>query len=190
MFRFVSTTLVLALALSGGCGPKPQSHGPAPGEQPLPPASGTAIGYLIDNTGTLELTTEQGDKLKALDVQLAIRNEALDTQLREIETPEEQGPPDQHETEMKPQNWAPGGSPMKTTADAGKLHAARDANTKEALDKAWIVLGPKQQELAAKVLADRGIQSPKVTTNVSPPTSPREAAPRAAGDASPVPQEP
>ena len=185
MLRLTST-LVLALGLSLGCGPKPQAHGPAPGEQPLPPASGTAIGYLIDSSGTLELTAEQTEKLKSLDAQLSVRNEAINTQLREIEVPEEQEAPDKHETEMKPQNWAPGGSPTKTTADSGRLHKAIEENTKEALDKAWAVLGPKQQDLAAKLLADRGIQSPKASVVAKPPENPKGFE----GDETPVPQEP
>jgi len=189
MVRLASVVLVsLGLLVGfplGGCAPKPNPHAPQPGEQPLPPASGTAIGYLIDNAGALELTTEQADKLKALDVQLSIRNEAIDTQLREIEKPEDQGPPDQHETEMKSQNWAPGGSPVKTTTDSGRLHTARSDNTKEALEKAWVVLGPKQQEIAAKLLADRGIQSPKASVVAKPtPATPEES------DDTPVPQEP
>lgn len=188
MLRLTSTlVLVLVLGLSFGCGPKPETHGPAPGEQPLPPASGTAIGYLIDNAGTLELTGDQADKLKSLDAQLSIRNEALDTQLREIEKPEDQGPPDQHETELRPQNWAPGGSPMKTTSDAGKLHTARDENTKEALTQAWVVLGPKQQDIAAHLLADRGIQAPKASVPAKLPEHPPGAE---AGDETPVPQQP
>lgn len=133
---------------------------PAYAEQPLPPASGTPIGYLIDNSGQLELSAEQVDKLQAIDNSLSARNEGIDTQLREIEKPEpiEEDPknPSPH-----PPNMAPGAQPTRTTKDAGKLHEARAANNKEALEKAFALLDAKQQEKARTLLAERGISAPK-----------------------------
>ena len=57
-------TLVLLLALAG-CHPQPKK--PAPGEvPPLPPASGTAVGYLVDASTELKLRDDQLDKAKKI----------------------------------------------------------------------------------------------------------------------------
>ena len=75
---------------------------PKPGElPPLPPASGTPIGYLIDAQATLQLKPDQVAKLKQLDVSLAAQNDVIDTQLRTIEKPEDEpqdpkAPPRRH----------------------------------------------------------------------------------------------
>jgi len=131
---------------------------PGEGElPPLPPASGTAVGYLVDSAKTLELRDDQLKRLKEIDASLSARNDVLDTQLRAIEKPDEEPaakdqPPPRH-------NNAPGAQ-IKTTPDAAKLHAAKKANDKEALDKAFAVLDPPQQEKARKLLDERGISAP------------------------------
>jgi hypothetical protein len=55
----------------------------APDEHPpLPPASGTPIGYLVDDAGELKLTGDQLAKLQAIDQDLAAKLEVLDGELR------------------------------------------------------------------------------------------------------------
>src|SRR5262245_20379105 len=49
---------------------------------PLPPASGTPIGYLVDDAAELKLSDDQLGKLKAIDDDLAGKLAALDGQLR------------------------------------------------------------------------------------------------------------
>src|SRR5215470_10896825 len=72
-----------ALSASGaGC-----SHDAKPAVEPdehppLPPASGTPIGYLVDDATELKLSDEQLGKLKAIDDDLAGKLAALDGQLR------------------------------------------------------------------------------------------------------------
>lgn len=140
---------------------------------PLPPASGTPVGYLLDSSTQLKLTAEQVDKLKQIDARLSARNDALDTQLREIETPEEEPPPDKDAPPpVRPKNMAPGATPMHTTIDASKLHEARAAGNTEALEKAFALLDAAQQVEARKLLAARGIASPKPTAT-GEPTAPR-----------------
>ena len=122
---------------------------------PLPPASGTAIGYLVDSARQLDLKDEQLKRLKEIDASLAARNDVIDTQLRVIEKPdvehaEKGAPPPRH-------NNAPGAQ-IKTTPDATKLHNAKKANDKEALDRAFAVLDPAQQDKARRLLDERGIQ--------------------------------
>ena len=137
-------TLFLLLAIAGchkDTDPPPMQ--PKEGElPPLPPASGTPVGYLIDNASTLELRGDQLEKLKDIDKSLSARDDAIDTQLRLIEKPEEdpQGekgaPPARH-------NNAPGAQ-TRTTPDAAKLHSARKENDYEALQKAFALLDPPQ----------------------------------------------
>ncbi len=89
MRRALGPTLVLvaAVALAGfelglGCShdPKPTVVEPA-GPAPLPPASGTPIGYLVDDAGELKLTDDQLAKLKTIDDELAAKLATLDAQL-------------------------------------------------------------------------------------------------------------
>ena len=141
---------------------------------PLPPASGTPVGYLLDNAGQLKLNSEQIDKLEKIDNSLSARNDALDTQLREIEKPEEEEPPDKNAPPpVRPRNMAPGAAPMRTTIDASKLHEARTAGNTEALEKAFALLDAGQQLEARKLLGARGIASPKPKTTAEP-AAPRE----------------
>jgi hypothetical protein len=181
MFRLA---FVLALIVPvAACHKEPP---PSYAEQPLPPASGTPIGYLIDNSGQLSLSSEQVTQLQAIDDSLSARNESIDTQLREIEKPEveEEDPknPNPH-----PPNMAPGAAPVHTTKDSGKLHEARAANSKDALEKAFAVLDPAQQEKAKSLLDARGISTPKLAKKT--PTAKPEPEPAPDSD-TPVPQEP
>lgn len=124
---------------------------------PLPPASGTMIGYLVDNATALKLRPEQFDKLKEIDTSLAARNDSIDTQLRALvkpdEAPAQKGqPPPRH-------NNAPGAQ-VKTTGEVGKLQDARAANDRDALKRAFELLDPDQQEAARGLLDERGIVVP------------------------------
>lgn len=156
-------SIFLALGLfATSCHHDPAPMDPKPGElPPLPPASGTPIGYLVDNAGPLNLRDDQLSKLKDLDTSLAARDDEIDTQLRMIERPEEQegeNPKDRGGS-RKIHNHAPGAS-IHTTADAGKLHDLRKANDREALGKAFTLLDPTQQDAARKLLAERGVDVP------------------------------
>ncbi|MEO8702999.1 MAG: hypothetical protein ABI867_23335 [Kofleriaceae bacterium] len=165
MVRLAYVIVVAALA-AGGCHKDPPIMSPKEGElPPLPPASGTAVGYLVDSASQLKLREEQLTKLKEIDSSLSARNDVIDTQLRVIEKPDEESaeknkPPPRH-------NNAPGAQ-VKTTPDAAKLHAAKKANDKEALDRAFAVLDPDQQTAARKLLDERGISSPGATTKKEP----------------------
>ncbi len=186
MLRLALTAALFA-PVAVGCHKEPP---PSYAEQPLPPASGTPIGYLIDNSGQLELSAEQVEKLQKIDYSLSARNEAIDTQLREIEKPEpiEEDPknPNPH-----PPNMAPGAQPTRTTKDAGKLHEARKENSKEALEKAFALLDTKQQEKARMLLSERGITAPPAPKG-APQPAPSKSDESDESDESdaPVPQEP
>jgi hypothetical protein len=155
MLRTLLLTVGLVLV---GCHREPTPMTPKEGElPPLPPASGTAIGYLVDNATMLKLRPEQLGKLKEIDISLAARNDTLDTQLRALvkpdEVPAEKGqPPPRH-------NNAPGAQ-VKVTGEAGKLQDARAANDRDALTRAFALLDPDQQDGARKLLDERGIVAP------------------------------
>src|SRR5512132_1459134 len=144
---------VLLLALAG-CHPKPTK--PAPGEvPPLPPASGTAVGYLVDAAGQLALRDDQLTKLKQIDASLAAENGQIDAQLRQIEkpVPEEQLSPQQQKAGETTQRYdnAPGKSTVQTN-DSIKLRKMRDDNDRDALKKAFAVLDPDQLTKAKQIL--------------------------------------
>ncbi len=155
MFRILF--LMVALVATS-CHREPKPLTPKEGElPPLPPASGTAVGYLVDSASQLKLRDDQLLQLKQLDVSLAARNDTLDTQLRAIERPDEEQvekgkPPARH-------NNAPGAQ-VKTTADAHKLHEAKAANDRDALVKAFALLDADQKEIAKRLLDERGIALP------------------------------
>ena len=172
--RLLST---LFLVLAAGCSRDGRPTTPIAADSelaPLPPASGTPVGYLLDNSTSLKLSGDQYEKLRQIDASLSARNDAIDTQLREIETPEEEAPPDKNAPPpVRPKNMAPGASPMRTTVDASKLHEARSAQNTEALEKAFALLDAGQQLEARKLLAARGIASPKPSATAEP-AAPRE----------------
>ena len=154
--------LLLALA---ACHPSPSK--PAPGEvPPLPPASGTAIGYLVDAAGDLKLRDDQLSKLKELDDSLAAENGQIDAQLRQIEkpVPNEELSPQAQKAGVKPQRYnnAPGASTI-TTSDSQKLRKLRDDNDRDAIKRAFKILDADQLTKAKQILADRGVAIPGET---------------------------
>lgn len=151
--------LLLAFA---SCHPSPKK--PAPDEvPPLPPASGTAVGYLVDAAGELKLRDDQLAKLKQIDSSLAAENGQIDAQLRQIEkpVPEEQLSPQAVKAGVKPTRYnnAPGASTVQTN-DSQKLRKLRDQNDSDALKKAFAVLDPDQLQKAKQILTDRGVDIP------------------------------
>jgi hypothetical protein len=156
-------TLVIWLAL--GCNHDPYGTGssthPKSGDlPPLPPSSGTPVGYLIDAQTDLKLRDDQLKKLKDIDGSLGARDAEIDSQLRQIDArrAEEQEPP-QPGQKRPHHNNAPGSS-GRPTGDAAKLHGIRDSNDRDALKQAWAVLDPDQQARAKKLLEDRGVEVP------------------------------
>jgi len=152
--------MLFSLLVLAGCrhDTDPPPMQPKEGElPPLPPSSGTPVGYLLDNAAQLKLRDDQFTQLQAIDKSLSVRDDEIDTQLRLIEKPDEEQvekgqPPARH-------NNAPGAQ-VRTTPDAGKLHAARKSNDFEALQKAFALLDADQQKTARAVLEERGVTAP------------------------------
>jgi hypothetical protein len=149
--------VVLLFTLAAAC------HNDAPAHPtdvpPLPPASGTPIGYLIDSRADLKLRDDQLKQLQDLDASLAARDAEVDTQLRQIDERKqaEEGPPPPGS--HRPKNRAPGSS-GKATGDEAKLHQIREAQDRDALKKAWAVLDKDQQTAASKILTDHDVEVP------------------------------
>jgi hypothetical protein len=146
------------------------------GPPPLPPASGSVIGYLIDAKRDLALSDDQLAKLERLDQSLAARNGQIDAQLRMIEkpAPAEQLTPQQMKAGEKEARYnnAPGASTMGTN-DSLRLHKIRDDNDAAALNDALAVLDATQQVTAKRILQDRGVDVPGQTKNA--PASDRDS---------------
>ena len=150
-----------ALLLLAGChrDTDPPPMHPKEGElPPLPPSSGTPVGYLVDNASQLQLRDDQLKQLKEIDKSLSARDDEIDTQLRLIEKPQED--PETPKGQPPPRHNNAPGAQIKTTADAGKLHQARKENDFEALQKAFALLDPAQKTTARRLLEDRGITAP------------------------------
>jgi hypothetical protein len=157
MLRAALCALLVLAACHHDTDPPPMR--PREGElPPLPPSSGTPVGYLIDNAGQLNLHDDQLARLKAIDQSLAARNDEIETQLRFIEKPDEDPPPGPGQPPRRHNN-APGAQ-IKTTTDAAKLHDAHKSNDTEALGKAFALLDPAQQTTARRLLEDRGVAAP------------------------------
>lgn len=155
MLRAVLCALLVLTACRKNVDPEPEHPQEAP---PLPPASGTPVGYLIDNASQLSLREDQLAKLQDIDRSLSARDDEIETQIRLIEKPDDDpdvpkgAPPPRH-------NNAPGAQ-VKTTPDAAKLRDARKAGDDDALRKAFALLDPPQQTAARKLLEERGITPP------------------------------
>jgi hypothetical protein len=156
--------VVLILALVA-CHHEPTPMHPQPGElPPLPPASGTPIGYLLDARADLALTPDQIDKLTKIDNSLAARDASIDTQLRQIERPEEEEDPtpQQQKAGMKRQRhaYSPKDQQLSTNKDAEKLHQLRKQNDRDAVKEALALLDAQQAEKAKAILADHDVEIP------------------------------
>jgi hypothetical protein len=157
MLRAVFAVLLAATACRHDADPPPMH--PTEGElPPLPPSSGTPVGYLLDSASQLQLRPDQIEKLKDIDKSLAAQDDQIDTQLRMIEKPSEDAQTEKGQPAARHNN-APGAQ-VRSTPDAAKLHNARKANDQEALQKAFALLDPAQQTAARKLLEERGVAAP------------------------------
>jgi hypothetical protein len=161
--RIWSLIAVLVVGFAFACGSSQQEVIEPGGPPPLPPASGTAIGYLIDAKRDLVLRDDQLAKLQDLDESLAAENGSIDAQLRQIEkpVPTEQLSPQQQKAGEKTARYnnAPGVNTI-TTEDSQKLRRMRATNEREALEKAFALLDPDQLARAKRILVDRGVAVP------------------------------
>jgi len=183
-----SAMVVLALGgasawgLNLGC-----SHEAKPAVQPddhppLPPASGTPIGHLIDNAAELKLSDDQLTKLKAINDELATQLAVDDSELRPAGAPPP--PPDDVPSGRglgaraggRLQSGASGGAQGFPGAPAGRpgtgvatqttvvpattvgaVHQQRAHHVRDAIRRAFAMIDADQQARARRLLADHGI---------------------------------
>src|SRR5882724_12720957 len=134
--------LAFVFALSACHHDSAPAHPKAGDLPPLPPASGTPVGYLLDSQHDLKLRDEQVKQLQEIDQSLAARDAEIDTQLRTIEKPEQEEPTPRGQKPHRHNN-APGAA-GRPQGDAAKLHAMRDSNDRDAIKKAWTLLDKDQ----------------------------------------------
>jgi hypothetical protein len=158
----------LLLALAACHTDTAPAHPKAGDLPPLPPASGTPVGYLVDSQHDLKLRDDQLKQLQDIDQSLAARDAEIDTQLRSLEKPEEEEPTPKGEKPRRHNN-APGAA-GKPQGDAAKLHQMRDSNDRDAIRKAWALLDKDQQDIAAKILLDHDVEVPGHKKQAAPTT--------------------
>jgi len=201
--------LLLILMLLGACHHDPAPAAPAdPADKPpLPPASGTPIGFLIDDAGDLKLRDDQVAKLREIDTSLAAQLDVIDSQTRNANKPAEEAQSSQPTGGRRggrhggmgggPGGGASGGHHRRgggsgsgsgapsNSAMVGKLVDERNADVKDALERAFALLDPAQQTSAKKVLADHDVD---VDINVGPPMLPPPTQTQTSGEADPPPE--
>jgi hypothetical protein len=165
--------LAVAVAFLAGCGsaPPPVVVVAEPVAIPLPPASGTPIGLLLEEGERLRLRPEQRAALEDIDQRLLARNEQLAGRMRAADRPADPppgrpgggrrggmgmgggrgrggGPPPQHRKPHGP----PGGAP-----DAS---AQLEGNMRAAVDEAMAALDAEQRAAAGDLLREHGMSAP------------------------------
>lgn len=187
----------MILMLLGACHHDPTPAAPAdPADKPpLPPASGTPIGFLIDDAGDLKLRDDQVAKLREIDTSLAARLEVIDAQTRSANKPAEEaqsaapaggrrggrhggmggggmggagGSSGGHHRRGGSGSGSGSGAPSNS-AMVSRLVDERNADVKDALERAFALLDPAQQASAKKVLTDHDVD---VDIAVGPPALP------------------
>ena len=142
-----------------------------PGEvPPLPPASGTPIGYLVDGATQLKLSDDQVSKLREIDTGLAAELESIDGQLRSSsgkpvggsnDPPPQQGRRGRHGggggRHRGSSAGSGSGSATRSAGDLNRLADQRSADVKDALKRAFALMDPAQQAAAQKLLADHDV---------------------------------
>jgi hypothetical protein len=138
---------------------------------PLPPASGTPIGFLVDAATQLKLTDDQVTKLREIDSGLAAELEVIDSQLHDKgkavgngsnDPAPQQGRRGRHGGGGGGRHRGSGagsgsGSATASSGDLNRLADQRSADLKDALKRAFALLDPAQQAAAQKLLADHDV---------------------------------
>ena len=212
MHRPAVRRLFLILVLLVGCHHDPAPAAPAdPSDKPpLPPASGTPIGFLIDDAGELKLRDDQVAKLREIDTSLAAQLEVIDSQTRAANKPAEEaatpapsggrrgggrrggmggggmgGPSGGGGGHHKRGGNGSGSGSPTNPAMVSKLVDERTADVKDALERAFALLDPAQQVGAKKVLTDHDVD---VDIHVGPPALPPPSQTGQTGESDPPPE--
>jgi len=99
--------LVAAAFVFGACHHDAPPPAEPAGTPPLPPASGTPIGYLIDDARELKLDDNQVTKLRDIDTGLAAQLEVIDAQTRAATAPADDSSATPAPTRRRSSRWRP-----------------------------------------------------------------------------------
>jgi hypothetical protein len=177
--------LGLALAAVLGCSHETKPTVQPDDHPPLPPASGTPIGYLIDDASELALRDEQLTRLKAIDSDLSDRLAVLDGQQRgdHPRTADATSSTGRHRGGRRGGMGGAGagggragggmggrggrgrragsgsgsGSAIASAGAAAGATNERASDVHDALKRAFALLDPQQREIATRVLSDHGV---------------------------------
>jgi hypothetical protein len=188
-----AAVLAVALAASGGLGsqigcshvqsrPPPEPVVDPDEHPPLPPASGTPIGFLVDEAGALQLSDDQLSKLRAINDDLAGKLAIDDSGMvpEPVDPPKKKGPSKgglgfRASGAQDNSSLAGGGVPgMGTGGNSGddgpttttmvipadvvtRVYRSRAKHIREAIATAMKVFDRKQQQVAQRVLIDHGV---------------------------------
>lgn len=188
-----AAVLAVALAASGGLGsqigcshvqsrPPPEPVVDPDEHPPLPPASGTPIGFLVDEAGTLQLSDDQLSKLRVINDDLAGKLAVDDSGMvpEPVDPPKKQDPNKGRGLGFRASgsqdnsNLAGGGVPgmgtgastedgptttkMVIPADVvTRVYRSRAKHIREAIATAMKMFDRKQQQVAQRVLVDHGV---------------------------------
>lgn len=174
-----TTARIAALALLVGVAGTGCSHEARPVAQPeepppLPPASGTPLGHLVDAAPQLRLSDDQLHKLQAIADDLAGQLAADDGELRPEPTATTTSEPKARGFGMRAGGRGPGesggqvenfpGAPQGGTrevvisaATVNHVNQQRAHHVRDAIRRALALLDADQQAAARRVLADHGI---------------------------------
>jgi hypothetical protein len=191
---FVAYVLVCAVGI-GACHHDATPVEPA-GTPPLPPSSGTPIGYLVDEAAALHLDDAQVAKLREIDTSLAADLEAIDAQTRSANRPapdpdQQQSPPSGgrrgrrggmgggsmggssggHRHRRGGGTGSGSGTSPQVAAGANRLAEQRAGDVREALKRAFALLDATQQAAATKVLAAHDVDLDADVTGTALPAS-------------------
>jgi hypothetical protein len=181
--------LVTAVALAGlapglGCSHEARPVAAPEEHAPLPPASGSPIGYLVEDAGELKLRDDQLTRLREIDDQLGTKLAASETALRTSEPVPRDNRPDAarglgfragggRETVddrgmplVQPVRGSATGFPSENTQSrqvvipgptVDGIYRDRARDTRDAIRRALALLDDAQRAIARRVLTEHGV---------------------------------
>jgi hypothetical protein len=189
--------LAVLVAMLCACGHASSSGPPAePDYPPLPPLSSTPVGLILDQSSSLELSSQQVAALQQIDADLHKKNDVIDGELDDLDRPAHaaadsatdntQGMPSSSIGHSGQQHFSSssehkgggrhrgdesgGASSPAHTEQAARLRAEQKMNAQLALEDAMKLLDGPQQAKAKTILSEHGYKvSPGAPALPEPP---------------------
>ena len=148
------SAFLCALVCTVACGSSPPAVQPSE-PPPLPPASGTPIGFLLDSASALTLRDDQVTRLKAIDDELA--GQLADHPATSAAPAGANGPRHRGRRGGGGGGGPGAGSAARPAPVAAQAREDRATEVRDALARAFTILDPAQRPIATQILADHGI---------------------------------